>query len=158
MKLAGDHGRVWPCSVLKLMFKTMASMKDSSLTPLLHGDCCPTSYSISWRLWIFFLHGNGKCKSDPWWIWCYFTTSYYCVHRHFTKFICTAIQWRQPCCFTYSCWRVDAICLQTFLVLTDKRGRSVWVDSLQAGSYGRLHYILPRAYNSCFWNIWFFEL
>ena len=37
MKLDGDHGRVWLCSVLKLIFKTMASMKDFSLTPLLHG-------------------------------------------------------------------------------------------------------------------------
>ena len=36
-KLVGVHGRVWPYSVLKLIFKTMASLKDSSLTPLLHG-------------------------------------------------------------------------------------------------------------------------
>ena len=36
-KPVGDHGRVWLCSVLKLIFKTMASMKDSSSTPLLHG-------------------------------------------------------------------------------------------------------------------------
>ena len=35
-KPVGDHGRVWPCSVLKQIFKTMASLNDSSLTPLLH--------------------------------------------------------------------------------------------------------------------------
>ena len=37
MKPVGGPGRVWLCSVLKLIFKTMASLKDSSLTPLLHG-------------------------------------------------------------------------------------------------------------------------
>ena len=28
-KLVGDHGRVWPCSVLKQIFQTMASLKHS---------------------------------------------------------------------------------------------------------------------------------
>ena len=36
-KPVSDHGRVWHCSVLKQIFKTIASLKDSSLTPLLHG-------------------------------------------------------------------------------------------------------------------------
>ena len=106
-------------------------------------ECCPTLNPISWRLWLFFLRGNCECQSDRWWRRCYFTTPYFCMHRHCTKYVCTAKQQRQPWCFSYSWERVDALCLQTFLVITDKRGRSVWVDSLQAGSYGRLLYILP---------------
>ena len=37
MKPVGGPGRVWHCSLLKQVFRTMASQKDSSLTPLLQG-------------------------------------------------------------------------------------------------------------------------
>ena len=40
MKLVGGLGRVWHCLVLKLICRTMASPKDSSLTQLLKGQCC----------------------------------------------------------------------------------------------------------------------
>ena len=97
--------------------------------------------SISWRLWVLFLCCNCECQSDRWWRWCYFTAPSFSALRHCSKFLCTAKHHRRPCCFTYSSWeRVDALCLQTFLVLTDKRGRSIWVDSLQAGPYGWLLY------------------
>lgn len=36
-----------------------------------------------------------------------------------------------------------------FWSLLTKGGEAYEFDSLQAGSYGRLHYILLRAYNSC---------
>ena len=122
-------------------------------------ECCPTKNSISWRLWLFFLRDNCKCQCDRWWRGCNLTAPYFCTHRHCTKFVCTAKPRCRPFILSYSFWeRVEALCLQTFLVLTDKRGRSIWVDSLQAGPYGRLLYILPSVYNSRFWYIWFFEL
>ena len=127
MKLAGDHGRVDPAQCWSWSLRWWLQWK---IPVWLHSstDCCPTSNSIPWRLWLFFLRGNCKCQCDRWWRRCYFTTPYFCMHRHCTKFVCAAKQQRQPCCFTYSSWeRVDALCLQTFLVLTDKRGRSIWV-------------------------------
>ena len=59
-RLVGDHGRVWRCLVLKQIFKTMASLKDSSLTPLLHGmlsyvDLHPLKTLTilpPWQLWM----------------------------------------------------------------------------------------------------------
>ena len=122
-------------------------------------ECCFASNSVSWRLWLFLLRCNGECQSNRRSRWCNFTSSNFSAYRHCTKFVCTAKPRRRPCNFSYSFWeRVEAPCLQTFLVLTDKRGRSIWVDSLQAGPYGRLLYILPSVYNSHFWYIWFFEL
>ena len=100
-------------------------------------ECCLASNSVSWRLWLFLLSCNGEYQSDRWSRWCYFTTSNFGAYRHYTKFVCTTKPQHQPCYLTYSSWeRVEALCLQTFLVLTDKRGRSIWVDSLQAGPYG----------------------
>ena len=107
--------------------------------------------SISWRLWVLFLCCNCKCQSDRGWRQCYFTSASFSMLWHCSKLFCTAKHHRWPCCFTYSSWeRVDALCLQTFLVLNDKRGEAYEFDSLQAGLYGRVLYILLRVYNSRF--------
>ena len=42
-----------------------------------------------------------------------------------------------------------------FWSLLTKGGEAYEIDSLQAGSYGRMPYILLRAYNSRFCYIWF---
>ena len=111
-------------------------------------------HSISWRLWVLFLCCHNHCQNYWGRRWCYFTA----ISFSTSKLFCTAKHHQRPCYYTYSAWeRVDALCLQTFLVLTDKRGRSIWVDSLQAGPYGRVLYVLLY-FASCLqlsFYIWF---
>ena len=151
-----DIAQCWSWSSRRWLHREMQVWLNSSK------ECSLASDSLTWRLWLFVLSCDSECQSHWWPRWCHFTSSNFSACRHCTKFLCTTGSQRRPCCLACTSWeRVGALCLQTFLVLTDKRRRSIWVDSLQAGQYGWLLYfllLLPSAYNSRFRYIWFFEL
>ena len=66
--------------------------------------------------------------SRRWRRWRHFTNYCFTAPRLCIRPVCTAQLQRRPCSNIFSNWeRVDPLCLQTFLVITDKRGRSIWV-------------------------------
>ena len=158
MRMRDGPGRASLCCVLKMIFEQMASPKASSLIPGLHqmqdGAILP-------HLKILCIHCrlNCCCECRQWRRWHHLTDHGYSASRLCTRPFCTTKLQRRPCSTICSFWeRVDALCLQTFLVITDKRGRSIWVDSLQAGPYGWLHYFCQVFTTLVFWNNLVFEL
>ena len=128
MKPVGGPRRALPCSSLKMIFVKMASLRNSSLTPSLHSQQTGGQHLQlkipSTHLGLQLLLHESLMKRATHFTSYGFTTPGFCIRP-----VCTAQLHRRPCCpniFTNTAWkRVGTLCLHSFLVIPDKRGRSI---------------------------------
>ena len=151
MKPVGVHGKGWHLCALRMIFKRMASLNASSLTPHLQEGL----YCHKLRL----LKTLSSLPPRQLWMPEWSRTKTMPLHRSLLLHTSTLPRVRLPRLTTPTTLLLHLLLMGTsrcsmssnlFGPYWQKGGEAYEVDSLQAGPYGQLLYVLPSVYNSCF--------